>query len=141
MMPKPTVSSATLWCSPSAAARAISVATVIRSPFRARARSRALNQSMRSGPDLPGAPREPLRAGQLGQPHGAAGVQLLGRDADLGAEAELPAVGEAGRGVDQDAGRVDLREESFRIGVVLRHDRLGVVRGGGADVAQSLIEV
>ena len=37
----------------------------------------------------------------LGQAHGAAGVQLLGADPDLGAEAELSAVGEPRGGVDQ----------------------------------------
>ncbi len=43
-----------------------------------------------------------LGGGHLGQAHRAAGVQLLGADPDLGAEAELTAVGEPGGGVDQD---------------------------------------
>ncbi|MBM7519676.1 drug/metabolite transporter (DMT)-like permease [Nocardioides nitrophenolicus] len=45
-----------------------------------------------------------LGRGHLRQPHRAAGVQLLGADPDLGAEAELAAVGEPGRGVDQHRG-------------------------------------
>ncbi len=45
-----------------------------------------------------------LGRGHLGQPHRSAGVQLLGADADLGAEAELAPVGEAGAGVDQHRG-------------------------------------
>lgn len=45
-----------------------------------------------------------LGGGHLGQAHRAAGVQLLGADADLGAEAELSAVGEPRGGVDQDGG-------------------------------------
>ena len=53
-----------------------------------------------------------LGRGHLGQAHRAAGVQLLGADPDLGAEAELAAVGEPGRGVDQHRGRVDLGHEA-----------------------------
>lgn len=45
-----------------------------------------------------------LGRGHLRQTHRAAGVQLLGADADLGAEAELSAVGEPRRGVDQHRG-------------------------------------
>ncbi len=48
----------------------------------------------RSAPDVPVAGDDVGGAGQLGQAHRPAGVQLLGRDADLGAEAELAAVGE-----------------------------------------------
>lgn len=40
----------------------------------------------------------------LRQAHGTAGVELLGADPDLGAEAELAAVGEARGGVDQHRG-------------------------------------
>lgn len=42
-----------------------------------------------------------LGGGHLGQAHRTAGVQLLGADPDLGAEAELTAVGEPRGGVDQ----------------------------------------
>ena len=41
-------------------------------------------------------------------------MELLGGDADLGPEAELTAVGEARRGVDQDRRRVDLGDEALR---------------------------
>ena len=68
----------------------------------------------RSDPDLTVALDDPLGRRQLGQGHRAAGVQLLGRDADLGAEAELAAVGEAGARVDHDGGRVDLGGEPAR---------------------------
>ena len=58
--------------------------------------------------DLAVAPHDVLVRGQLAQAHRAARVQLLGRDPDLGAEAEPLAVGEAGRRVhDHDRG-VDL---------------------------------
>ena len=48
-----------------------------------------------------------LEGGQLAHPDRAAGVQLLGRVADLGPHPVLEAVGEAGRGVDVDGGGVD----------------------------------
>ena len=47
-------------------------------------------------------------------PDRAAGVEAAGRDADLGAEAEFPAVGELGRGVVQDYRRIHLGQEFFR---------------------------
>src|SRR5580698_9737725 len=49
---------------------------------------------------LPGSLHDILVGGQLPQAHWPPGVQLLGADADLGAEAELLTVGETGRGVD-----------------------------------------
>src|SRR5689334_20678153 len=55
-----------------------------------------------SASDLPRPAHEPLRARQLAEAHRTAGVELLGRDADLRAEAELAAVGEARGGVDHD---------------------------------------
>src|SRR4051812_7252836 len=59
--------------------------------------------------------------GELGQAERAPGVQLLGGDADLGAEAELAAVGESGGGVHQDRGGIDAGDE------------VGDRRGGIAD--------
>ena len=50
----------------------------------------------------------------------AARVELLGRVADLGAHAELAAVGEARGGVDVDAGRVDAALEGARRAGVAR---------------------
>jgi hypothetical protein len=61
-----------------------------------------------SGADLAVAFDHVLGRRELAEAHRAAGVELLGADADLGAEAELLAVDEAGRGVDEDGGRVDL---------------------------------
>src|SRR5690348_9098736 len=45
-----------------------------------------------SPPDLAVAVDDPLGAGQLAEAAGAAGVELVGADADLGAQAELAAV-------------------------------------------------
>src|SRR6201992_2153096 len=58
----------------------------------------------------------------------AAGVEFSGGDADFGAEAEFTAIGELRRGVVQDDRRIDLVEELARDGVVVGHDRIGVVR-------------
>ena len=55
-----------------------------------------------------------LERAQLAQADRAARVELLGRVADLGAHAELAAVGEARRGVDVDAGGVDAELERAR---------------------------
>ena len=55
-----------------------------------------------------------LERAQLAQRDRPARVELLGRVADLGAHPELAAVGEARRGVDVDAGRVDALLERAR---------------------------
>ena len=55
-----------------------------------------------------------LEGGELPQAHGAPGVELLGGDADLGAEAELLAVDEPGGGVHEHGGGVDLVGRSGR---------------------------
>ena len=66
--------------------------------------------------------------------HGPARVQLAGGDADLGAEAELAAVGELGRGVVEHDGGVDLVEEFLCVGFVFSNDRIRVVRTVALDV-------
>ena len=55
-------------------------------------------------PDLPVARDDVFVGRQFGKAHRTAGVELLGRDSHLGAEAELAAVGEGRRDVDVDAG-------------------------------------
>src|SRR2546421_1270147 len=57
--------------------------------------------------DLAVAGDDPFVGGEVGGAHGAAGVELVGADADLGAETVFPAVGETGGGVDDHAGGVD----------------------------------
>ena len=69
---------------------------------------------MRSRPDLPRTAHAVFEGGQLLGADRTAGVQAAGGDADLGAEAELAAVGELGRGVVQDDGGIDLVQEFFR---------------------------
>src|SRR5690606_19609637 len=59
---------------------------------------------------------------------------------DLGTEAELLAVDEAGRGVDQDGGRVDLGGEAVRGPEVGRDDGLAVPGAVAGDVVDGLVE-
>ena len=62
-------------------------------------------------PYLAVAGEEVTGCGDLAQSHGAAGAELLGRDAYFGAEPELGAVGERGGQVDVHAGGVDTLPE------------------------------
>src|SRR6478735_12073969 len=93
-----------------------------------------------SAPDLTRTADNVLVGRQLLEAHGAAGVELVGADADLGAEAELVAVVEARRGVPEHDGAVDAVEEFLRDGGVLRHDRVRVVRAMGLDVLDGGID-
>ena len=52
-----------------------------------------------------------LGTGQLFQTHRAAGVHLLGGNADLGTQTELTAVGKAGGGIDIYCRTVHLRRK------------------------------
>src|SRR4029077_8976075 len=66
--------------------------------------------------------------GELFDADRPARVQAAGGDADLGAEAELAAVGKLRRGIMQHDGRVDLRQERLRSLGVIGDDGVGVVR-------------
>src|SRR5216683_2929073 len=68
---------------------------------------------------LPGVAHAILEGGELLDPDRAAGVEAAGGDADLGAETELAAVGELGRGVVQHDRRIDLGQEFLRRRLVL----------------------
>ena len=83
-----------------------------------------------SGPDLARAPAHVLVGAELGQTHGAACVHAVGRDAHLGAEQELAAVGEARAGVVIDAGAVDLGQVA-----------LGRRRVGGDDAVRDELRI
>src|SRR3954454_21887139 len=80
-----------------------------------------------------------LDRAQLSHADRAAGVQLLSRVADLGAHAELAAVGEARGGVHIDARRVDAELERPRRGRVARDDRLRMARAVSVDVLDRLL--
>src|SRR6476661_3304062 len=99
MMPKPQAGiGSSRWASASSSVRPkftshLSVASIGRLPARS-------SPAKRSGSaHLTVAHHHVLGGGHLRQPHRAAGVQLLGGDADLGAEAELAAVDEPAGGV------------------------------------------
>src|SRR3546814_4279730 len=93
-----------------------------------------------SGAGLAFAVDDELERGELAQAHGAAGVELLGRYADLGAEAELLAVDEAGGGVHDDGGGVDLAGEALCGSQVGGDDRLAVAGAVAGDVGDGGIE-
>src|SRR5579872_1061986 len=79
-------------------------------------------------PDLSISQNNVLVAGQLAQAAGAAGVEFVGADPDLGPQAQLSAVVEPRAGVDHDGGRIDAGDKSLSGGQVARHDRVGVMR-------------
>src|SRR5271157_1708674 len=82
--------------------------------------------SRRSLPDLSVAEDDPLGAGQLAQATRAAGVVLVGADADLGTQAELAAVVEPGAGVDDHGRAVNPGHEAAGRGEITGHYGLGV---------------
>ena len=88
-------------------------------------------------PGLPVARNDVLVGREFGEPHRAPGVELLGRDSDLGAESELASVGEGRRDVDIDARRVGPLREQPRCLRILGDDRLAVARGVAFDVARA----
>ena len=67
---------------------------------------------------LPVAVDDKLGGGESVKAHGAPGVQLLGADADLRAEAELKAVRKSSGGVHIDCRRVYLLQEPAGIGII-----------------------
>src|SRR5204862_2462795 len=87
-----------------------------------------------SGAHLAVAADEVFVGGQFGGADRPSRRQPLGRDADLGPHAELAAIGKLGRGVDQHDRALDLAQEPLGRGVVLGHDRIGVVRAVMVDV-------
>ena len=70
-----------------------------------------------------------LVAAQLGQPHGAPGVELLGGNAHLTAKAKLAAIRKAGRAVDIDRGAVHRGGKLSGMGIVLGQNGLAVAGG------------
>ena len=81
-----------------------------------------------------------LNAGELLDADRPARMQAAGGDADLGAEAELAAVGELRRGIVQHDGRIDLAQEFLRRRRVRGDDRVGVVRAVMLDVRDRAVD-
>src|SRR5262245_50670679 len=81
-----------------------------------------------------------LVARQLLDTYGPARVELVGGDADLGAHAELSAVGELCRCIVQHDGTIDAREETLGGGGIAGDDGLGVCRSVLADVRDGALD-
>ena len=74
------------------------------------------------------------------RPMGPRACSFWVRDADLGAEAELAPVGEAGRGVDHDGRGVHLGDERPGRRLVLGDDGLGMTGRPAADVRDRVVQ-
>ena len=90
-----------------------------------------------SRPRLPGAAHAVFEAGQLLGADRPAGVEFAGGNPDLGAEAELAAIGKLRRGVMQHDRRIDLVEEFLRRRRILGDDRVGGIALKPVAVASS----
>src|SRR3546814_4032366 len=82
--------------------------------YRAAAPAPAALRPKGLGPGLALAAHPVLVAGQLLRANRSAGMQLAGRDADLGAHTEFTAVGELRRGVVHHDSGIDLVHEADR---------------------------
>ena len=71
---------------------------------------------------------------------GPPGMELLGRDPDLGSEPQLAAVDESRGRVDQHRGRVNFEHEPVGCRDAGGHDGLGVPGAETADVANGVVE-
>ena len=89
--------------------------------------------------DLAVAPDDVFVGTQLGQAHGAAGVQLLGGDAHFAPQAELAPVGETGGAVDVDRRAVHRRGEQVNVAGRLAEDGVAVAGGVGGDVGHRVL--
>src|SRR2546425_605413 len=87
-----------------------------------------------SGANLAAAEDHVLLRGEALEAHRAARMQLVGRNADLRAQAVLEAVGEARRSVHQYGARIDLAQETPGARFVFGDDRVGMLRSVPADV-------
>ena len=84
---------------------------------------------------------DPFLRSQPVQADGAADVDFVGGNADFRAEAVFEAVGEAGGGIDHDAGAVDRAQEGAGVGVGFGYDAVGVVAAVGVDVGDGGVQI
>src|SRR5690606_31322843 len=85
-------------------------------------------------------PHQPFIGGQAFERHRAPRMQSPRRDADFGAEAELAAVGELGRGIVHDDRAVDCGQEALGGGRVLGDNRVGVMARMRVDMRERAVE-
>ena len=75
----------------------------------------------------------PFVGGEFFQPHGTACVEFLGADGDFCAQAELAAIVEAGRGVNEYGRRTEGIDKTVGVLPVVGEDAFGVFGGVGLD--------
>ncbi len=83
----------------------------------------------------------PLIGGQRFQAHRPTGVQLLGADRHLRAEAELAAVGEASRSVNVYRRRIHFINKAIRMAQGTRQNGIGMLGAVRANMGNRLIEI
>ena len=91
-------------------------------------------------PHLPFPAHDETLDGQRLGAHRSVGVQARGRDADLGAEAELATIGEPRRRVVHHRRLADLAKEAFGRPLIAGDDRLGVIAAPALDVRDGRVE-
>src|SRR5439155_9211118 len=89
--------------------------------------------------DLPVARANPLVGGQFLEAHRAARAHFVGADADLRAHPEFGTVGETGRGIPVNGGRIDFGQKLFGVRLVCRDDAVGMRRAVVVDVVDGLL--
>lgn len=80
-----------------------------------------------------------LVAAKFCQPHRAAGVQLVGADANLGTESELATVVKTGARIPEHHGRVHFMLEPGGYGGIFGNDDVRVVGAIGVDVLDGFV--
>src|SRR6186713_1775832 len=92
-------------------------------------------------PDLAFAVDDPFARGQSFEPDRPARVQLVGRDADFGAQPVFVAVGKARRRIYYHRARIDFAQEPVRALLIFGDDRVSVLRAVARDVLNRLLEI
>src|SRR5688500_12771851 len=82
---------------------------------------------------------DPLVGGEVARAHGAAGVELVGADADFGAQSVLASVGESCARIDHHAGGIDALDELVDVARRGAEDRVGVVGAVAVDVIDRFV--
>src|SRR5712671_1720765 len=94
---------------------------------------------MRLWPGLAAAANDIFENRELLDANRPARMELAGADADLGAHAELPAIGELRRSIVHHNRRIERGEESLSCARILGDDGIGVLRAIGGDVANRFL--
>jgi len=82
----------------------------------------------------------PLEYGQFPERHRAAGMQTLGRNGHLGAQAQLAAIRKAGAGVYIHHRRVNLAGEAPRVFFIFGQNSIGMASGMGGNMLNGFVQ-